>query len=141
MVTTVSRLSGAALPLTIDGSEYKAEITSWELSEEEKDSKIVTFGDASAAQAKLKVGFVQSLAAESLHQKVYDNPGKRDVPFKLAPSGNTTPAANNPVFEGTLHFPKLRPTISMEAKSDGGTADIEFTIAAMTKNTGTAREE
>lgn len=139
-MAAITRLSGAALSLTIESKEYMAEISSWELSEEEKDQGTVTFGDASASQPILKVTIVQSLAAESLCQKVYDAPGKRNVAFKLAPSGDTTPAADNPVFEGTLHFPNLRPTIGMEAKAEDGTTDIEFVVADIAKKTSVGGE-
>ncbi|MDD7465985.1 MAG: hypothetical protein PUK59_07135 [Actinomycetaceae bacterium] len=139
-MAAISRLNGAALSLTIDGEEHMAEVSSWELSEEEKDQGTVTFGDASAAQPKLKVTIIQSLAADSLCQKVYDSPGKRNVPFKLAPTGDTTPTRDNPVFDGTLHFPNLRPTLGMEAKAEDGTTDLEFILATIDKKTSAEAE-
>ncbi|MCI7551647.1 MAG: hypothetical protein PUK40_02130 [Actinomycetaceae bacterium] len=131
-----NRLTGHSLIIKLDGKEYAAEVASYELYDDEKDAGTVTFGDpGGGVQPMLKVSFVQSLSAQSLHQTVFDNPGKRDVPFVLAPSGNETPGADNPIFTGLLNFPVLRPTISSEAQAEDSTADIEFTISTLEKKT------
>lgn len=135
MAASFKNLTGAALSLTVDGQEYNGQISSYQLFEEEKDKGLVTFTAQSGAQAKLKVALVQSLESKSLHQILFDNPGRKNVSFILAPSGDTTPAPDNPIFEGTLHFPLLRPQIGMEAKSEGETVEVEFIIADYKKKT------
>lgn len=138
---SVTRLTGHSLSISLDSKEYSAEVASYELYDDEKDSGTVTFGDpGGGVQPMLKVSLIQSLSAQSLHQTIYDNPGKRDVPFVLAPSGNTTPSADNPIFKGSLHFPLLRPTISSEAQAEDSTVEIEFTIASVTKVTAPGEE-
>lgn len=130
------RLNGSALSLTIDSKEHMADIASYTITDEERDEGTRTFGDgAGGGQAKLTVETIQSLAAESLHQIVWDNPGRTDVAFKLAPAGNKSPSTAEPHFTGTLDFPALRPELGLEAGAKDGTTQIEFTIQTIKKVT------
>ncbi|XCB30285.1 hypothetical protein RQN30_02305 [Arcanobacterium hippocoleae] len=134
-MAAIARLTGASLSFKLDSQEYMAEISSWELSEEEADKDIQTFADESSAKQKLKIAFLQSLQATSLHQVLFDNPGRKNVQFKLIPSGNIELSTDNPAYQGTLNFPKLRPTVSAEAKSEGSTTEVEFDIVTFQKVT------
>lgn len=133
---TSKRLNGLSLSLTIDSKEHMSDIASYTITDEERDEGTRTFGDGAAGgQPKLTVETIQSLAAESLHQIVWDHPGRTDVPFKLAPAGNKAATAEEPHFTGTLDFPTLRPELGMEAGARDATTSIEFTIQTIEKVT------
>ncbi|MDY5127463.1 MULTISPECIES: hypothetical protein [unclassified Actinotignum] len=130
-----TRLSGSALYLTVEGVDYASEISSWEYSEDEKESGTVTFGDSTSAAGKLKVVFVQSIESASLHQVIMDHPGKRNVAFVLAPAGNKTPSAEQPHWTGKVAFPKTRPTMGLAAGDVDATSEVEFTVTDWAKVT------
>ncbi|ALD74580.1 hypothetical protein [Trueperella pyogenes] len=139
---TSTRLTGAALSLMIEEKEYMADISSWKLGEEEKDQGTRTFGDQiGGGQSKLTVETIQSLAATSLHQVVWDNPGKTGVAFTLAPAGNKKATAEQPHYTGKLNFPKLRPEIGLEAGAEDATSSIEFIVTEIKKTSESNIEE
>lgn len=135
----IQRLRGSKLVLKIDNVDYAAEISEWKFPKEEtKDAGTKTFGDVmkgSVGKATLEVTIVQSTSAEALLMKVFDNPGKDNVPFVLAPHANDTPTVDEPHWIGTLAFPKLRPAIGIKAGDDDSTTEIEFTIRTREKKT------
>ena len=94
----IQRLRGSKLVLKIDNVDYAAEISEWKFPKEEmKDVETKTFGDImkdSVGKATLEVTIVQSTSAEALLMKVFDNPGKGNVPFVLAPHANDTTRRN-----------------------------------------------
>lgn len=133
---TSTRLNGSSLSLMIDSKEHMADIASYSITEEKRDEGTRTFGDgAGGGQAKLTVETIQSLDSSSLHQIVWDNPGRTGVAFKLAPAGNKSASTSAPHFTGTLDFPNLRPEIGLEAGARDATASIEFTIQTIKKVT------
>lgn len=141
MASTRNRLNGYGLSLIIDGQEYNMDTNSWEITEEEKDAGTLTFADAAAGstgQVMLNTTVVQSLDADSLHQIVSDNVGKRNVPFTLAPAANSEPSPSEPHFTGMLNFPKLRPSFGIEAGEEDATTEIAFTCTEFKKLTGSA---
>lgn len=139
MAATRTRLNGSTLSLEVDGKEYNTDVSEWELSEEEKDGGTVTFADAAngtTGQLKLSVTAIQSLDVDSLHQVVMDNPGKRNVAFKLAPAGADKAS---PYFEGKLDFPKMRPNMGLAAGDNDATTEMEFNVTEWAKKPGTSR--
>lgn len=133
-----TRLTGSTLSLKINNKEYNADIAEYEYSEEDKDSGTLTFADAAGGATgtgKLKVVFVQSLDADSLHQQIMDSPGQRDVKFILAPYGNAAASATQPHFTGTLDFPRLRPSLGIKAGDADNTSEVEFKVTEWKKVT------
>lgn len=119
-LTRNPRLHGTRLGFTLNGKDYWAEITKYELSSSEND-KVVDFGDAAAGATTdwtLKGEGVISFAAGSFWQFVWENAGKT-VPFILAPHGNKTAAAGKPHFKVNVTIPS-KPSISSEAGDKEG---------------------
>lgn len=101
---TSQRIYGSALYLTIDGTDYAADMTEAQLSFEDKDSDNLTFGDLAEGTAdtgKLKIKFVQSTATGSMWRKIWEAAGQT-VPFVLAPHGNKTASADKPHITGKV---------------------------------------
>ncbi|VDG76912.1 Uncharacterised protein [Actinobaculum suis] len=133
-----NRLTGSTLSLIIDGNEYKQDVSEYEYSEDEKDSGTLTFADAAAgaiASGKLKVTMIQSLDTDSLHQVMMEHPGKRAVPFTLAPLGNSSPSPTQPHFTGTVDFPRTRPSLGLAAGDDDATTEVELKVTGWKKIT------
>lgn len=124
----VARLNGYALSLKLDGTEYMAEISEWKKTDSEKDSGTVTFDNKGGVNETISVTIIQSLDAAALMMQVYNNPGKRDVPFTLAPAGNEDATQNQPHITGKLNFPKLRPEMGQKAGEKDGTTEISFEV-------------
>ncbi|MCI7688944.1 hypothetical protein [Trueperella pyogenes] len=138
-----TRISGKTLSLKVDGTEYAAEIAEYELSDNEKDGGTVTFKaaeDGSGVAQTLKVTFVQSLDASSLHQAIYDHPGKTGVPFLIAPFGNAEASPSQPHITGTCDFPRLRPKLGLKAGDIDATAEVELAVSSSKKITSNARD-
>lgn len=103
-----TRIKGNALILEIDGTEYRGDLTEYHIKNEEKDSDVTTFEDAAQGNTRkyiLEAGFVQSTASQSLWRKLWDNAGRKNVPYKIAPHGNKVATADQPHFTGTLTLP------------------------------------
>lgn len=126
-----TRIKGTKLALTLGtpGVDYWADITSYELSNDEADSDVVTFADAGeggARQYKLTGSAIQSTAAASFWRYAWENTGD-EVPFTLAPHGEAIASAAQPHFIGTVKIgPK--PTIGGEAGTGAYTFDFEWEV-------------
>lgn len=73
------------------------------ISGEDKDDSDITFAEAAAGAVQdpvLKLKFVQSTAAASLHQFLFDNQGET-LEAVYAPHGNAAPSAAQPHFKVT----------------------------------------
>ena len=118
-MASTSRIYGRALWLTIDGTDYAADMREAVLSFEKKDTDGLTFGDLTADdgtpdQGKLKITAIQSLDGSSFWAKVWEAVGKT-VDFVMAPHGNQTATATQPHITGKAVI-GVRPSI-------GGAAD------------------
>jgi hypothetical protein len=127
-VTKNERIYGKKLGLTIDGVDYWADVSKYELTPDEKGDA-VTFADAysGATPWKLKGTAIVSTATGSFWDKVWEAAGQT-VPFILAPHGNKTAAVGKPHFTGNVTIP-AKPGISSEAGDDkGSTFDFEWDV-------------
>ena len=112
-----TRIYGAALYLTIEGTDHAADIISTELEFEDADTDGLTFGEAMdiADKGKLKLSAIQSTDATGFWATVWDAAGTKAVPFVLAVHGNAVPTAEQPHVTGTVDI-GVRPKL-------GGSAD------------------
>lgn len=111
-----TRIKGKALKLTLDTQDYWADISQAVLDNEDADSDVVTFADASEGGARqffLALTGIQSTDTESFWRMVWDNTGT-DVPFVFAPHGNEEASVAQPHFIGTCTVGP-RPAIGGEA--------------------------
>lgn len=131
-----TRIRGNKLPslkLGTPGTEFAADLTTWEISNDDADSDVTTFEDAadgSGRQEKLTGTAIQSTAAASFWRYVWENRGLKNVPFTVAPHGNAVPTVAEPHFVGFLAI-GARPTIGMEANTSATSAstfEFEFLI-------------
>lgn len=99
------RLKGNALSLKIDDTDYWMDITSCKVTNDDADSKVVTFYDAANGGGKaytLEITAIQSLDATSFWSYAWDNVGK-EVPYVYAPKGvAAAPTADAPFFVGNV---------------------------------------
>lgn len=135
-----TRIKGTKLALTLGspGTDYWADITSYLLTNEEADSDVVTFADASeggARQYKLTGSAIQSTEAASFWRYAWESTGE-EVAFTLAPHGNAEASAAQPHFVGTVKIgPK--PDIGGEAGNSAFTFDFEWEVVGTpTMDTG-----
>lgn len=130
-MATSTRIKGTKLKLVLGtpGTDYWADIVSYELSNDEAESDVVTFWDAAqggAREYKLTGSATQSTATTSFWRYIWDNTGE-DVPFTLAPHGNEIATAAQPHFIGTLKIgPK--PPIGGEGGTGAFTFDFEWDV-------------
>lgn len=129
-VTKNPRIYGSKLGLTIAGQDYYADIAKYSLEPSTSDKDVVTFADAasgSTAAWSLKGSAIQSTAAGSFWQKVWDASGTT-VPFILAPHGNREASTTQPHFTGQVKI-GVKPPISSEAgDTKGATFDFEWDV-------------
>lgn len=108
---------------------FWADLTSYELYNDEADADVTTFEDAAsggARQHKLKLNAIQSLATASFWRHVWENSGD-EVPFTLAPFGNEEPTEEQPHFIGTVTIgPK--PTLGGEAGNSAFTFEVDWNV-------------
>lgn len=131
MPAVSKRLAGATLSLTIGGTEYMADITNYSLEWDDADSGTITFADAASGgkfQATLKGSAIQSTTSTSLWTYAWLNTGVTAA-FKLAPNGNTTASADNPIFSGNVKI-GARPSLGGDAQISGDdwSFDFEWTV-------------
>ena len=124
-----TRLKGNALSLKIDGVDYWMDLSSCKITNDDADSNVVTFYDASKGGGKqytLAITAIQSLAPESFWRYAWENVGQR-VPYVYAPKGNDdAPTEDAPWFIGyvTIGVP---PEIGGDAGADEEyTTDLEW---------------
>lgn len=125
-----TRMKGSTLSLKIDGEEYRGDLTSWVIKPKDKDASITTFEDVANGTGKafeIELGFVQSLEANSMFQKFWENAGT-EVPYVLAPAGNADPTMAQPHFTGKLTIPfpeEFGGEAGTEEWSTKATADLD----------------
>lgn len=127
-----TRVTGSALGLTINGTDYWADISKYELAASDSDKDVLTFGDAASGNTAtwtLKGEAVISFDTGSFWDMVWANAGKT-VPFILAPHGNKTATTAQPHFKGQAKI-ATKPPVSSEAGEDkGATFEFEWTLTA-----------
>lgn len=126
-----TRIRGTKLALTLGtpGVDFWADLTKWELSNEEADSDVTTFADAAeggAEQWKLKLSAIQSTQTASFWAFVWDHAGE-EVAFTVAPHGNTSPSIEQPHFIGQVRIGR-KPSIGGEAGTGAYTFDVEWEV-------------
>lgn len=129
-ITKNPRILGSKLALVIDSVDFWADVASFELAPESKDSDVVTFADAASGSSqkwKLKIKAIISTESGSFWSKVWDSAG-RTVDFIVAPHANKTAAAGKPHFKGKVKIGG-KPPISSEAGDEkGATFEVEWDV-------------
>lgn len=126
-----TRIKGTKLALTLGtpGVDVWADITSYSLEPKEADSDTTTFEDASKGGGVdwlLKLSGIQSTDAESFWMMCWEQSGE-EVPFTLAPHGNTVASATQPHFVGTVTI-GMKPKIGGDAGTGAFTFDVEWKV-------------
>lgn len=126
-----TRIRGTKLALTLGspGEDFWADISKYELNNQDADSDIVTFKDANeggAVEYRLTGSAIQSTDKESFWSYVWDNTGE-EVPFTLAPHGNTTPSEAQPHFVGTVKIGR-KPALGGEAGQGSFAFDFDWQV-------------
>ncbi|WP_144268257.1 hypothetical protein [Demequina sp. NBRC 110055] len=126
-----TRIRGAALTLSVGSPavDYKCDITSATITNEETDSDVLTFCDVEEGNDRtyfLNITAIQSTDADSLWSYIWDQSGTEGVAFTYAPHGNASPSASQPHFTGTLTIGD-KPEIGGEAVRDGNGYTFETT--------------
>ncbi|XCB29639.1 hypothetical protein RQN30_10710 [Arcanobacterium hippocoleae] len=125
------RLKGTKLSLKIDEVEYKGDLISYKITNEEKDADVTTFEDmesGNTAQFILTIGMIQSTAQNSLFAKFWENTGK-ECEFILAPHGNAQASADEPHYKGLLTIPNP-PEFGGEASNSAYTSEVSCKLSA-----------
>ena len=129
-ITQSTRVLGNALGLTINGTDYWADVKKVEVATESSDKETLTFADAAQGGATswvLKIEAVVSFDSTAFWEFIWANSGK-SVPFIIAPMGNKTAAVGKPHFKGTVTI-GAKPGFSSEAgESKGATFEVEWKI-------------
>jgi hypothetical protein len=118
----VTKYKGKDLSLTIAGTEYKDNLISVTIVNEEGDTDTVTFADLAAGGAvdwTMEVEAIGDYRSDSLWGYIWAN-GGTTAAYVLKPYGNATASATQPHFSGNL-------TVGAPAQI-GGTADETFTF-------------
>lgn len=117
-----SRIFANKLKLTVDGTDYWADLSSVVLASEPASTDQTTFAEAAAGGAVdwyITVSGIVSLDANSFWRTMWNNAGD-EVPFEIAPFGNTTATSTQPIFEGTCRIPAQGSfPMGGEASADG----------------------
>lgn len=121
-MATSTRIKANALQLTIDGTDYWADLSSVTMQSEDAANDVVTFYDASVGGGRdwfFTVSGVQSTASTSFWMAMWDAPGE-EVAFVYAPHGNASASSTQPHFTGTVRLPARGSFIlGGEASADG----------------------
>ena len=99
-----TRILGVGLKLTLDGTDYWADVTSAKITSEDAD--VTTFEDAARGGGRkylLTFSAVQSTDEASLWKYIWDHSGEA-VDFVYAPHGNATAEAGKPHFTGKVRI-------------------------------------
>jgi len=124
-----NRIKGTKLMLKLGATDHWADITAYNLTNEEADSDVTTFADAAAGgsrQFKLSGTAVQSTDTTSFWSYVWANTGQT-VGFTLSPHGNSSATAAQPLFTGNVKI-GAKPPIGGEAGVNSFTFDFEWDL-------------
>lgn len=134
---TSTRIKANALKMTIDGTDYWADLSSVELQSEPAASDSETFYDVSLGGRPdyfFTVSGVQSTETTSFWRAMWDNAGE-EVEYIYAPHGNTTATAEKPHFrseDDTSPTPIVVSTVRIPMRGSfviGGQASADGTFS------------
>jgi len=116
----MAALGTRSLTLTIDGTEYAAQVFDAKFVSAAADSDDVTYAEAGSGggrQYTLDIVLTQDMAATTLWTQIWENTGD-DVVALVRPYGNASASASQPHFTATVNI--------REPEGDfiGGTADL-----------------
>lgn len=123
----MARIKGNKLTIAFDSDDYSAHLKSLKLTQGEADSDFTSFADAAAGGSyewTMTGSAAQDTDSDSFWSMVWDNTGA-ELPFIVAPHGNTTPTAAQPHFTGTVKI-GVKPPIGGDAGEDVFEFDIEW---------------
>lgn len=123
-MTAPVRVKANALKLTVDSVEYSAELSEVALYSEEAASDVTTFATAATGGSrdfKLRISGPVSTTAGSLFRVFWTNAGD-EVAFEMAPWGNSTATADQPIYSGIVRLP------AAGAIELGGQASVDGTF-------------
>jgi len=129
----MARLKGAKLILKLGtpAEDFAGELTSWRITNEDKDVDVTTFADVEAGDDRdyfLNGTAVQDLASDSFWTYVWENSGEEGVPFTLAPYGNAAPDTDTPHIVGTLTIGPAPEAGTEAGKDNTGTFDFQWKL-------------
>ena len=104
-----TRIKATNIKFTINVTEYAFDANAIELSLTDAPGAQQLFAEVQPLQEwKLRIDGITSGDSASLFQLLLANYGT-EVAFKLAPNGNATASASQPIYEGTVIFDTLPP--------------------------------
>lgn len=118
-----TRIKGKSLSFTIADTDYKCDLSTAYLQNEDEDGGTTTFcnaADGGPKQWYFDTTGIQSTDADSYWTFLWTNAGQ-DVDFVFSVHGNAVPSATQPHFTGTVHV-GAKPPIG----GDAGNGDFTF---------------
>ena len=104
-----ARIKAQNIIFKIDGTDYECDANMIELSLGDAPGDVQTFCETRVGgEWALQIDGITSGTSTSLYRILWDNFGT-EVPFVIAPNGNTTPVANAPHYEGVAILNELPP--------------------------------
>jgi hypothetical protein len=104
-----ARIKAQNIIFKIDGTDYACDANMVELTLGDAPGDVQTFCEVRVGgEWALALEGITSGTSTSLYRVLWDNFGT-EVPFVIAPNGNTTPVANAPHYEGVAVFNELPP--------------------------------
>jgi hypothetical protein len=104
-----ARIKAQNIIFKIDGTDYACDANMVDLSLGDAPGDVQTFCEVRVGgEWALALEGITSGTSTSLYRVLWDNFGT-EVPFVIAPNGNTTPVANAPHYEGVAVFNELPP--------------------------------
>lgn len=104
-----TRIKAQNIVFTIDAVDYACDATSVSLELGDAAGDVRTFCETSVGkQWALNLEGITSGKDGSLYRVLWDNYGS-EVAFTIAPNGNTTASADQPLYSGTVVFSELPP--------------------------------
>jgi hypothetical protein len=104
-----ARIKAQNIIFKIDGTDYECDANMIELTLGDAPGDVQTFCETRVGgEWALQIDGITSGTSTSLYRILWDNFGT-EVPFVIAPNGNTTPVANAPHYEGVAILNELPP--------------------------------
>jgi hypothetical protein len=104
-----ARIKAQNIIFKIDGTDYECDANMIELSLGDAPGDVQTFCETRVGgEWALQIDGITSGTSTSLYRILWDNFGT-EVPFVIAPNGNTAPVANAPHYEGVAILNELPP--------------------------------
>lgn len=121
-----TRIKATNIKFKIGSTEYSCDADNIELSLTDAPGGQQTFCEVQPLQEwKLSIAGLASGDSGSLYQLLFANYAT-EVSFSIAPNGNTTATANQPIYTGTVVFDTL-PPLSMTS-GDIMAFEVELTV-------------